>query len=321
MPDRPEENRRARVGICIATYKRPQLLRQLLEGISALTFQKMPVPEIRVIVVDNDPERSAKETVRGAQSPWQTTYAVEPRRGIAQARNRTIREAGDAEFVAFIDDDEIPAASWLDELLSAQAASGADVVSGRVIPCFGAGIPEWVKTGAFFEKPAPAASKGATHFTTANLLVRSAVFACVPAFDERFALTGGEDTQFFLRVRAAGFAVTASGTAIVHEFIPPSRGNLSWLLRRAFQAGNSWVLCEASVDGRLSTRAMRICKACARMLEGAVAACLSLFFGRVAFARALGTLCLGAGMLAALVGQKYQPYLSAGLDPARGSAP
>jgi succinoglycan biosynthesis protein ExoM len=318
MPLSDQAARRAvRVGICIPTFKRPRLLRQLLEGLRELTFRKTPAPEITVVVVDNDVERSAEDTCRSIRLPGQTLYAVESCRGIAQARNRAIREAGDVDFVAFIDDDEIPAPDWLDELLTAQAAFAADVVCGLVVPQFAAGVPDWVKTGGFFDRPIPAAGQTPETCRTGNVLIHRNVFARLGAFDEQFALTGGEDTEFFLRVRSAGFAIASSDAAIVHEVVPAARASLSSMLRRAYQSGNSWVLCESSFDHRLSTRYLRAVKACGRILQGAFSACFSPLFGWAAFARSLRNLCLGAGMLAGLAGQRYQAYQSAGPDPAQ----
>jgi len=307
---------RANIGICVSTYKRADLLRQLLAGRASLTFRKGPEPQITVVVVDNDASRSAEEVCRLARLPWPLKYVVETRRGIAQARNRAIREAGGADFIAFIDDDEFPAPVWLDELLSAQVRFAADVVCGAVVPNFAADVPAWVKAGRFFERPIYASGHSLEKCSTNNVLVRRGVFAVVQSFDERFALTGAEDTQFFLRVRQAGYTIVSSAEARVYEPVSRSRGNLGWVLRRAYQSGNSWVLCESSLDRRTSTGIIRMAKACAWIALGAVSACVSPFFGMAAVARSLRNLCLGMGMLTALAGQNFQPYQSAGTDSA-----
>ena len=311
MPSVPASIHRTRVAVCVATYRRPALLAQLLDGLSALTFTKVPVPDITVVIVDNDSARSAEPVCLRNRLPWNVRYAVEPRRGIAQARNRALREAADLEFIAFIDDDEAPAPSWLDELLAAQAQFAADVVCGLVIPSYAPGVPAWIRAGRFFERPVPAAGSAPETFSTNNVLLRAAVLAYVHGFDERFSFTGGEDTQFFLRVRAAGFSIVSSGAAVVRETVPLSRANLRWMLRRAYQCGNSWVLCESSLDPRLSTRALRFFKASARIGQGSLGVLLSPLGGRVAFTRALRTVCLGAGMLTALFGQRFEPYRGA----------
>ena len=128
MPEASE----IRVAICIATFRRQELLRELLVGLAQLTFHKARKPHIQIVVVDNDELASAEEICDDVSIPWPIKYVVEPRRGITHARNRTIAEVSSADFVAFIDDDEIPSAHWLDELLWAQEKFSADVVPA---PC------------------------------------------------------------------------------------------------------------------------------------------------------------------------------------------
>jgi len=299
-----------RVSICIPTYRRGGSLRQLLSGVRELSFCKVPPPDIRIFVVDNDASESARETCQSARLPWQLKYVVEPRRGIAQARNRAIRESTGADFVAFIDDDEVPVSSWLDELLWTRAASGADVVCGPVLPNFAGDVPEWVRTGGFFDRETYHSDSSPDGCRSGNVLIHRSVFDTVEMFDERFGLTGGEDTQFFLRVRLAGHTIAASHEAAVYEGVSTARANLRWVLRRAYQSGNSWALCESSLDRRAATRAVRTLKACGWIFCGAATACVSPLFGMTAFAKSLRNCCLGAGMLMAVAGQSFQAYES-----------
>jgi GT2 family glycosyltransferase len=306
----------AQVGVCITTYKRRDFLRHLLDGLSAQEFDKLPRPEIVVVVVDNDASRSAEEVCREVRLPWPLKYVVESRRGIAQARNRAIREAGDVDFIIFIDDDEFPTPTWLDELLWTRARFGADVVCGPVLPSFTADVPDWVKIGGFFDRSVRDSGSVPDECRSGNVLICRNVFAGANAFDERFGLTGGEDTEFFLRVRRAGYKIVSSAEACVYETVPISRANLKAVLRRAYQSGNSWVLCESSLDRRTSTRIFRAAKACGWIIIGSASACVSPLFGMPTIARSLRNIWLGAGMLTALAGQKYQAYESAGADSA-----
>jgi GT2 family glycosyltransferase len=305
---------RVQVGICIATFRRRELLRQLLVGVSRLTFERMPTPDILVVVVDNDTARSAADVCDSVALPWPAKYIVEPRRGIAQARNRAIQEAENPDFIVFIDDDEVPATLWLDEMLWTQACFGAEVVCGPVLPRFASGTPDWVKSGRFFSGHNFVAGDTVEIGYTGNVLISRKVMIAVPAFDERFGLTGAEDTHFFLRVRRAGFKIICSGGGIVYETIPTSRARLRWLLRRAYQSGNSWVLCESTLDRRISTRIIRMVKAGVRILQGAMSVCISPVLGKAALAEALSNLFLGVGMIAALVGRNFQAYQSAGTN-------
>lgn len=304
----------AQIGVCITTYKRRDLLRRLLDGVSAQKFDKMPRPEIAVVVVDNDTSRSAEEVSREARLPWPLKYVVESHRGIAQARNRAIREAGDVDFIVFIDDDEFPTPTWLDELLWTRARFGADVVCGPVLPNFAAGVPDWVKIGGFFDRGVRDSGSTPDECRSGNVLICSSVFAGVNAFNERFGLTGGEDTEFFLRVRRAGYTIVSSAEACVYETVPRSRANLKAVLRRAYQSGNSWVLCESTLDRGVSKRLVRTAKACGWIVIGAASACVSPLFGMPTIAKSLRNICLGAGMLTALAGLSYRAYESAGRD-------
>jgi succinoglycan biosynthesis protein ExoM len=305
------------VAICITTFRRRELLRQLLEGISHLNFVKMPKPDILIVVVDNDVARGAADVCDSVALPWPAKYVVEPRRGIAQARNRAILEAEDPDFLAFLDDDEAPTPPWLDELLWTQACFDGDVVCGPVLPRFSSSVPEWVKAGRFFSKQVFATGQSLESCSTANVLISRRVIASVYAFDERFGLTGGEDTHFFLRVRKAGFNIICSGGAVVYETVPTSRASLKWLLRRAYQSGNSWVLCESTVDHRLTSRISRLVKASVRILQGVIAVCIAPIFGKAALAQALSNLFLGVGMIAALAGWSFEAYQSAAADPGK----
>jgi succinoglycan biosynthesis protein ExoM len=304
------------IAICIPTYKRPDLLHRLLDGLSVLRFDKCEAPEIVVVVVDNDASRSAEEICHNAQLPWTLKYVAESRRGIAQTRNRAIREAGSLDFIAFIDDDETTSPIWLDELLNTQRSFDADVVFGPVLPDFGKGVPGWIRNGHLFDRPVGQSGHPPKECRSGNVLVRKEVFLEIGEFDERFALTGGEDTQFFLRVRRAHHKIVSSPQAVTYEDISISRANLTWILRRAYQSGNSWVLCECSLDCGLSTRLVRLLKACGWIAAGSLSLCTAPLFGMAAIARSLRNICLGAGMLMALAGQSYEAYQSAGVASA-----
>jgi glycosyltransferase involved in cell wall biosynthesis len=304
-----------RVTICICTFKRRELLANLLSGVAELTFSKTAEPEISVVVVDNDAARSAEEICAAASQRWPIKYAVEPRRNMASVRNRAVLEAGDVDFVALLDDDEVPTPQWLDELLATQSQFEADVVSGPVTPVFSAETPEWMRTGGFFDRPRFATGHEMDKCSTNNVLVRREVFARARHFEEGMQLTGVEDTHFFMRVKQAGYKIVWCDEALVHETIPAARANLRWLLARGYRLGNTWVLCELSLDRRWRTRAMRAVKACAWVARGLATVATAPFTGKAGAVRGLRTALYGVGEITALAGQKYQEYKSAGMDP------
>lgn len=311
-----------RVAICICTFKRRELLAKLLSGVAELTFSKVAAPEISVVVVDNDAARSAEEICAAAPQRWPIKYAVEPQRNMASVRNRAVLKAGDVDFVALLDDDEVPTPQWLDELLATQTQIEADVVSGPVTPVFSAETAEWIRTGGFFERPRFATGHVMDKCSTNNVLVRREVFARARHFEEGMQLTGVEDTHFFMRVKQAGYKIVWCDGALVHETIPAARANLRWLLARGYRLGNTWVLCELSLDRRWRTRALRAVKACAWVTRGLATMAAAPFTGKAGAVRGLRTALYGVGEITALAGQKYQEYKSAGMDPVdRPAAP
>jgi succinoglycan biosynthesis protein ExoM len=307
--DTPIANTASRISICICTFGRRELLRKLLDSIAGLRFDRVPAPLIEIVVVDNDAQATAQEVCNTAALPYPLTYLIEPKRGITYARNRAIAHTDMADFVAFLDDDEVPAPEWLDELLWAQKEFSAEVVSGPVLSKYSPQLPDWIKNGNFFNSRARATGTRLKTCATNNALVATRVFKRVPGFDHAFALSGAEDTDFFLRVSHAGFKIIWSQEAVVFESVPANRGTISWILRREYQTGNGWVFCEQAIDKRWYAWIARLSKACGHILIGSTNTIWSsLMFQKADILRSLRRVSLGSGMLAALAGFRFQAY-------------
>lgn len=299
-----------RVAVCICTFRRQKLLRELLRGLAKLTFHKVSVPRLEIIVVDTpDDSGSAQEICKTVSLPWPIKYVVEPRRGLTYARNRAITEAGAVDFVALIDDDEVPSAQWLDEHLWAQVVFAADVVSGPALPKYAPDVADWVRGGGFFDKQMLATGAPRRACPSNNVMVGTHVFERVPKFDDAYALSGAEDTDFFLRVSTAGYKIVFSQEAVVYESVSAKRGTVAWILRREYQTGNGWIFAEATLDNRLRSGILRFWKAWAHILIGSVSAIWrSVLLDKAAAVRHLRRVSLGIGMLAALVGHRFLAY-------------
>lgn len=297
-----------KVALCVCTYRRPAGLRRLLAAVAALRTDRAGALE--VVVVDNDPDGSARVVVDSVEGMrFVVRYAHERRRGISHARNRAVAEAADADWIAFLDDDEEPEPEWLDELLRVQAAHAADVVAGPVPPRYEAPAPGWVLRGRFHEPPRRPTGSPLPYADTGNVLVRASLFRDFPApFAPSLALAGGEDTHFFLRVERAGHRIVWADAAVAWEWVPPSRVRLPWLLRRAFRRGNTWALLERELDPSWRVLALRIARGAGRIVRGAVLLPPSLLRGRHAVVETLRGMCFGAGSLAGVAGYRYDEY-------------
>jgi glycosyltransferase involved in cell wall biosynthesis len=229
------------ISVCVCTYKRTELLPELLQGLESqytgglFTFE--------VVIGDNDGERSAESLVSrlAAASKMSITYCVEPLQNIALVRNRTI-EAAKGRFLAFIDDDELPISRWLHHLFVTHVKYGGDAVLGPVLPRFVGTPPPWVIRGRFFDRP--------RHLTgyrvqwpearTGNVLLANEVWKqLTPPFRPQFG-SGGEDVDFFRRLSELGCTFTWSDEATVDEWVPPYRCTRRFLIRRALLRGSNF---------------------------------------------------------------------------------
>lgn len=220
------------VSICCCTFRRPAGLARLLRSLRSLDSAS---PSHEVIVVDNDADASAQPVVEAARlEGMEVKYTIEPARGIARARNRSLELAA-GEYIAFIDDDEEAAPRWLLELWGEVVRSGVEGGIGPVLPTFSTGAPGWLVEGGFFERgrlPTGTLLKP-EHTRMGNALVARRPLIALPGpFDERYNFTGGEDGDVFARLIGAGCRFVAVDSAIVLEYLTPTRTTMRWLLKR-----------------------------------------------------------------------------------------
>jgi succinoglycan biosynthesis protein ExoM len=301
------------VSICVATYQRPEGLRRLMEGLDRLVFTKQTPPDIEVIVVDNDPTCSAKAFCEQLKSQfkWSLKYFSEPQRGISYVRNKAVAEVSTAaDFILFIDDDEVPEPAWLEELLIAQQAYNADVVAGPSLPFFPvADTPEWVIKGKFFEAPRFTTGHLLQYTGTNNVLIRAQILRTMDKiFDDRFAITGGEDTHLFMRLYRAGYKLIWADLAVVYEWIPKSRTNVTWILQRGYRSYSTYGLCEKELEPLSKVLVRRISTGSGRVAIGIISLLPSIFFGKSQIVHALLEISRGAGMLSGLMGKSFDEY-------------
>ncbi len=297
----------ARVAICAITFQRPHGLAALLRGIAEL---KDPGDaDVRVVIVDNDPAGSAAAVVEEWRStvPWPIDHAVEPRRGIPFARNRAVELAAGRDVV-FIDDDEVPDPAWLVELLAARDRTGADIVTGPVLPVFEAEPPPWL--APFFERPRFHDDAPIGYARTSSVLISAgALPPGEAAFSERFALTGGSDTHLFMRTIARGSRIVWADRAVVHETMPASRLSARWVLRREYRRGNTLSLCLRDLHDTWPARAKRLARSALEAVTGIVQLATSpARGGRGPALRGAQRVALAAGMVAGLFNVRYDEY-------------
>ena len=231
------------VVIAIPSFCRPKGLARLLDALAVLQTDA----NVTVLVADNDDEK--REAVRvcaeyRACYRWPLDSILVAERGIASVRNALVARALErnaCDFVAMIDDDEIPDADWLAALLRMQADTNADAVGGTVKRVFEQDPGAWATHCDGVSDVVHTAGPIGMLEGTGNLLLRRGLLQSMlaPWFDTAFSFTGGEDKDFFVRAKAHGARFAWAADAIIHDFVPSSRANLRWALHRAYSAGNS----------------------------------------------------------------------------------
>lgn len=300
------------VVVGVLTYKRPT---DLLAALPLLVAQvRTLVPAGTVLVVDNDPAASARDVVQDLARTEPVRYVHEPEPGIAAARNRALDEAGSADLLVFIDDDERPVDGWLVRLVDTYRVDRPAAVVGPVVSEYEQQPDAWVSAGRFFDRRRLVTGTETSVAATNNLLLDLAqVRALGLRFDQRFGLSGGSDMLLTRQLTAAGGRMVWCDEAVVVDVVPPDRVTRRWVLARAFRSGNTWsrtslVLADGAL-GRGLVRVRLTAQGAVRALGGIARMGLGLLTRSLSHqAHGRRTLARGAGMLAGAYGTVYVEY-------------
>ena len=237
------------VTVILCTYNRAMWLRNVLDCLlrlrtdGAFTFE--------IVVVDNastdDTPQIVADVIREAPLPMR--YLRESHPGPSAARNRGIAAARGA-WLAFVDDDELADPNWLFELLRMAEHKRVRVVGGAVQLVLSEGDPSAVPPALESVLVPGGRRDSACRYTpqyalnSGNQMLASSVFDEIGMYSEKWT-EGGEDTDLFSRIYAAGIEAWYTPTAVVRHLVPSYRlspGYLQWLsLRQGWtRRGKMW---------------------------------------------------------------------------------
>lgn len=240
------------VSIVIPTFARPDGLRACLNGISRMRFD---LSRAEVIVVDDGggPDAVAP-VVAGFRDRLMIHTLKKANGGPASARNAGAGVAR-GRFLAFIDDDCVPAPEWIGSLMAVLEDQRGALTGGPVIN----GLPD--------DPYAAASQRIATYvaghyaegrgrerfFTTNNFAVSAERFRELGGFDETIPSWTAEDKEFCDRWRQRGYPMEwVPGAAVHHahaltlrrfvrQHFDYGRGILAFRLKRRPRKGNRLV--------------------------------------------------------------------------------
>ncbi|MCD2448857.1 glycosyltransferase family 2 protein [Methylicorpusculum oleiharenae] len=295
------------IDICIATYKRQELLGKLLKSLSKQTL--INSIKLRIIIIDNDPEQSARLTVENFFYDKDIVYIydVQPKKNISLTRNKAL-DFVTADYLAFIDDDEWAVPNWLNLLLNASQQYNADIVFGPVLPQFPEDTPEWILKGGFFYRNNKTGAV-LTHGASGNVLIRAPkAFKNTLYFDPKYGLTGGEDTELFHRLYLLGAKMIWCNEALAYEDVPRERMTVQWLVKRALRGGQIYAKIYLK-DYSLYKRITWFIKRISYLVIAIISLPVAFFMGKSSWVWVLRKLMANYGQLSMLfINDAYQEY-------------
>jgi histidinol-phosphate phosphatase family protein len=215
----------------------------------------------RVLVVDDRPD--PKGALTGGAD---VEVLLSGGRGPAAARNVGWR-AATAEWVAFLDDDVLPDADWVERLVAdlGTAAPHMAGVQGRLrVPLpTGRRPTDWERN---------VAGLATARWATADMAYRRGALAEVGGFDERFPRAFREDADLALRLQAAGWRLVHGERTTTHPVRPTGpwtsvrlqAGNADDALMRALH-GRGWHTAAGAPRGRIGRHLLTAAAAAAAL--------------------------------------------------------
>jgi len=228
-----------KIAVCIPTYRRPAMLKQLLVSIFENNVDISLINEMDIIIVDNDKDKSAEPVVneinRDAGRLRKLLYYSYPLKGLSNVRNELLRQAFHLkpDFIIFIDDDEYVTVDWANELIKSIVRNNADAARGPVFAKLEVNTSKYI--ARFFRRENYPDNYRIYRLTTGNLILRRESLEKYNLwFDKRFNFTGAEDSYFGVQLIKKGATFYWAAKAIAYETIPERRATLSWLIKRNY---------------------------------------------------------------------------------------
>jgi glycosyltransferase involved in cell wall biosynthesis len=242
--------------VCICTHDRPAYLRDCLDG---LRQQTIGPDGFDILVVDSASTADVPaQLVRLVAAVTNARLVQVGQLGVSIARN-TGAAAASGDYIAYIDDDAIPAPDWVACILAAIERGNPKpaMIGGRILPQWEAPLPDWwpprlrgvlsiIEAEGQGEYRSAALPAGLEPYG-ANMVVQIRALHAVGGFGRTSgrsgqALLSDEEVQLAHKLQPAGHSVRYDSRIVVRHQIQATRLTPAWLLSRLYWQGVSAVL-------------------------------------------------------------------------------
>jgi glycosyltransferase involved in cell wall biosynthesis len=263
------------ISIVIPTFNRAARLARTLTSIAREVLASNAAVE--VIVVDNgstDATEAAYKTVTGDFPKHEWRYVYEPMPGLLSGRHRGANEA-QGEILAYLDDDVVLSATWLNGLVDAFGNPEVALVGGPSLPEYEVEPPTWLESLwhydadgrrtlcelSLIDSGPTVRSEDPLYVFGLNFSIKRVVFDCcggfhpdnVPIALQRYR--GDGETGLSSKIKAAGFRALYHPKVALKHVIPANRMTFESIQDRCFSQGISDSYTSIRREGATLSRA------------------------------------------------------------------
>jgi glucosyl-dolichyl phosphate glucuronosyltransferase len=246
------------ISVIIPTLNRSILLEKTLLSIAA---QNLNQKEFEVLIIDNGSTDKTKEVAESCLLK-NVRYISEPKPGLHRGRHRGLFESK-GDILVYADDDIEALPSWLSAIKESFADPSVAIVGGKDIPNYESPPPPWVEQlwnkneeGKFmtYYSLIDLGEKTKTidpvYVFGCNFSIRKEILFLVNGFhpdgmpQSLIKYRGDGETYVAEKVKSLGYKTVYNPKASVKHWVPSSRMNKEYLLKRAFADGITRSYCE-----------------------------------------------------------------------------
>lgn len=238
------------ISVVVCTYNRELYLPKMLDSVAK---QNCDSTAFEIVLVNNKSTDNTEEIClkfKEKNKKVNFNYFLETNQGLSYARNRGIKESN-GDFIVFVDDDAFLDENYIKELRNYLNTVPKNLgFGGKILPFLECELPNWMskylsslmsiidlgKDVTFF--------KGSKYPIGANMGVSRTVIDKIGMFNESLGRTGtsmlgGEEKDFFFRIKEAGFPIYYFPKMLVHHVIPAKRLTVEFIKKQAEGIGVS----------------------------------------------------------------------------------
>jgi glycosyltransferase involved in cell wall biosynthesis len=241
--------------VCICTHDRPRYVRDCLNGLRRQTVGR---ERFALQIIDSASSEAAASELADLAAWHEARLIRLDQPGVSLARNAGAWAAR-TPFIAYIDDDAIPAPDWVESILHAVSRPGRPpaLIGGRILPEWEVPLPNWwpvrlrgvlsiIEHEGHGEYRTSSVPKGLEPYA-ANIVVHVLSLLAAGGFGGAIgryghSLLSDEEVQLAWTLQDAGYSVRYDSRITVHHQIQALRLRPEWLLSRLYWQGASTVL-------------------------------------------------------------------------------